>query len=534
MRKMNKRFAFSSIFLLSLTLLIIAMPYMVKEARKASASSIDPSKGAISYYRADLFDYESSMRSENGNFLLGYNEFDNDAALLLFNQENYYVKPEAFGQTVVPKPGEHNSWISSYKHKVVQGLVKEELDSDGMLVLANKRVAVSKDKAVKLFDETDVETYMGAYSFPFENVGNGYLQYDSSKNHVEITSTLAENKLLNMKRYDVASSSGFMPFNKLFTSLGSDENGQYALSGNRNFYFGMKVSVPFAMTKGGKITTATGEEEDMIFSFSGDDDLWVYIDDVLVLDLGGVHDKVSGQINFATGVVTTEGNHFNPNTGKFQKEVTSKSVNNTYVKSLSVGRHKLQVFYLERGGLVSNCKITFRLQEDKTPAEIEDSSDELVGPKDEENKDEETTPTQAPNIPTDTPSSPTEGPTEENVVPSRTPVNPSRAPQGMVEKEEYVSDDEASEDFAYRMEDIIVEKEVSKGDTDLANGDGKGTIADDEDKQNEDTVKIFDLEVPLGFLPKTGTISGIVFYMVGALLIIVGVAMIVVRTRSKK
>ena len=114
MRKMRKKIAFSFIFVLSLAFMTLAMPYMLKMATKSSASS-DPEVGTISYYKADLFDYESSKRSSNGNFLLGEDELNNDSTLFLFNQDNYYVKGEDFGQEVVPRPGEHNSWIRAYK-----------------------------------------------------------------------------------------------------------------------------------------------------------------------------------------------------------------------------------------------------------------------------------------------------------------------------------------------------------------------------------------------------------------------------------
>ena len=379
MRKMRKKIAFSSIFVLSLALMTLAMPYITKIAHKSSASS-DPEIGTISYYKADLFDYESSKRSSNGNFLLGEDEINNDSALFLFNQDNYYVKAEDFGQEVVPRPSEHNSWISAYKYKVVQGLVENSLNKDGTVRLANNRVAVSGNQAVNLFQSSDVNTYMGSYRFPFENIGNGYLQYDSSKNHVQVTKELGEDGLLKMERYDMASNIGFMPFNKLDTSKGSDENGHYALSGSKNYYFGMKLELPFVKPKDGKVKTFNGSEEDMVFSFSGDDDLWVFVDGNLVLDLGGVHDAVSGIINFATGKVETKGNHFDETSGKYNNTVSSVAMDNPYINSLTVGRHTLQVFFLERGGAVSNCKITFRLQEDQTPEEEPISSPDVVFP----------------------------------------------------------------------------------------------------------------------------------------------------------
>jgi fibro-slime domain-containing protein len=236
---------------------------------------------------------------------------------------------------------------------------------------------------VKLFDIDDPKTFRGSYSFPFVNIGDGYLEFDSSKNHVEVTRKMDSSKdggLLKMKRYERASSEGFMPFNKINVSKGLDENGYYALSGNKNYCFGMKMEIPFVMSKGGKITTYSGKEEDMIFKISGDDDMWVYVDGELVLDLGGIHHQVEGMINFATGVVSTTGNHINDGTGLYNKEVTTVLSENTSIKKLSGGRHKLQVFYLERGSSVSNCKITVRVQEDQTPRETVAPEEDIVGP----------------------------------------------------------------------------------------------------------------------------------------------------------
>ena len=63
----------------------------------------------------------------------------------------------------------------------------------------------------------------------------------------------------------------------------------------------MTMGINFNVPADGKVNG-----KDMVFEFKGDDDVWVYIDDVLVLDIGGTHGAQSGTINFATGEIEIE------------------------------------------------------------------------------------------------------------------------------------------------------------------------------------------------------------------------------------
>ena len=131
-------------------------------------------------------------------------------------------------------------------------------------------------------------------------------------------------------------------------------------------WFGMTMEFDFYMPKDGKINNS-----DMIFSFSGDDDVWVFIDDVLVLDLGGTHGAVDGDINFSTGEVTSylnwNGVIGTPNKTSILKsfEEASSTSEITWNKSNTTfenyTKHTLKFFYLERGAAISNCKIRFNI-----------------------------------------------------------------------------------------------------------------------------------------------------------------------------
>lgn len=133
-----------------------------------------------------------------------------------------------------------------------------------------------------------------------------------------------------------------------------------------NHHFGMSMTTEFVQPTGGKTT----DNKDMIFEFSGDDDVWVYIDDVLVGDLGGIHEKATLDINFATGEVKV--GHIDGANGtertieattikaKFDAAgVDTKNFrDNTFSNST---KHTLSFFYLERGAGASNMSLKFNL-----------------------------------------------------------------------------------------------------------------------------------------------------------------------------
>lgn len=163
----------------------------------------------------------------------------------------------------------------------------------------------------------------------------------------------------------------FFPFDsadKVFTESGKNLSPIGIKDGENdklNHHFGMSMTTEFVQPNGGKTTKG----EDMVFEFSGDDDVWVYIDGVLVGDLGGIHEKATLKINFATGEVKV--GHIDGANGteqilettnikaKFQAAgATSNFSGNTFSDST---KHKLSFFYLERGAGASNMSLKFNL-----------------------------------------------------------------------------------------------------------------------------------------------------------------------------
>ena len=165
----------------------------------------------------------------------------------------------------------------------------------------------------------------------------------------------------------------FFPFDsasKVFDENGNNLSPKQIIDGstNLNHHFGMSVTTEFVQPASGKTTG----NKDMIFEFSGDDDVWVYIDGVLVGDLGGIHEKATLKINFATGGVHV-GHVDNANDPeKTIQDTTIKAMfqaagadtsnrrfsGNTFLDS---SKHTLSFFYLERGAGASNMSLKFNL-----------------------------------------------------------------------------------------------------------------------------------------------------------------------------
>lgn len=145
----------------------------------------------------------------------------------------------------------------------------------------------------------------------------------------------------------------------------------YGFNETNNFYFGMYVWADFYQPKGGMVEDNDGSgSSPMVFEFTGDDDMWVYIDGVLVLDLGGIHDAQSGTIDFETGnvrwTVTETGDEPTWRSSTLRdifanagEDTSTDWDGNTFADG---SNHRIQIFYMERGAGASNLKMRFNLK----------------------------------------------------------------------------------------------------------------------------------------------------------------------------
>lgn len=228
------------------------------------------------------------------------------------------------------------------------------------------------ENIIKVYPEITVEAGKEGDEF-FQLTEDGTYSYNSSEYNASYDSTSK-----TLKRAGEASDAnyGFWPFG------GTNQAGH-----KRNNFFGMSLKFDFYKPADGKYGQ---NDEDMIFSFSGDDDVWVYItnnnnpdDSKLVLDIGGNHGRMDGTINFATGEVVYSNKNaasherdnrviYNASTDEeFERLYDENGSYSTYttkipgwgtdfMKDGEDGNYTLEFYYLERGG-ISNCQIQFKL-----------------------------------------------------------------------------------------------------------------------------------------------------------------------------
>lgn len=281
----------------------------------------------------------------------------------------------------------NDNTFNEYTHgnQMFAEIVQRKLSDDGYPVL-NYSTTRSTQSLSYLFggdgsNRSYIDNYQNVTGL-LQRDDDGYYYFDSSQNYARFNDRSNSFTLTGDPRTGAASVPQFTPF---------DDRSK---SDNYNYSFGMDISATFYMPEYEGEAGVLSNGEDMIFDFTGDDDVWVFIDDVLVLDLGGIHDATSGEINFHTGAISYDAEPYRGQSGEHwtgANGVTHGSIKDAFTAAGKTwnddpyATHTIKFFYLERGDGGSNCRIRFNLptipdgsveiEKDVTYANLNDVSD---------------------------------------------------------------------------------------------------------------------------------------------------------------
>lgn len=273
---------------------------------------------------------------------------------------------------------------------ICSGLVEKSLDKSNNIVFTNTEPGLFRsDDTTNSYGKT-IYTNVGL-PFQYDKTTN-YYTFNSNKmsahftdekpagSNTNLTYSASPQTITDLSVQGKSDKASWLPF----------DNGTSATMDTATYHFGMQAVIPFSMTANGKMNAADEKSADIRFDFSGDDDVWVFVDGKLVLDIGGIHNEMAGTMNFATNkwkVLKSTDNTNEDTVGDMNGQKMTGKLFNTDSEEGILGTdretfaattsHTLTVFYLERGAGASNCKIRFNL-----PMEDSVSVKKLVSDKD--------------------------------------------------------------------------------------------------------------------------------------------------------
>ena len=287
-----------------------------------------------------------------------------------------------------PSPGK--SGQLSNGNNATQGLVSDTLSDNNLMIKTSEGTVKAP-----YFDESFLagnnskNTVLGkvynSVTFPFikekmtsksDSSAKGTVEYwtfDSAKSakngNLELQHSEADGYFLNPTNNAVYGQTADKGFPDTSAQGKSGKNyfpfnntKQSGTAAKLNYGFGQKFDLKFRLSSDGTVTTSDNEKVPIEFNFSGDDDVWVFIDGKLVLDVGGGHGKVSGTINFKDKTVTVSGIK-NPTGGDADTNGTAKKFD-AIKEEDNTKEHTLTMFYMERGLWESNMSISFNFPDE--------------------------------------------------------------------------------------------------------------------------------------------------------------------------
>lgn len=390
-----------------------ASTYEVENADAASNAS------TIKYFPVTMYNYdtktintathnaEAAKASENGqNSISSWNGLyfssgnpvkgAGDDKYRKYNQSQYLGDNvgTASGKTYrAEKYATWNYWGGNAGYTgnyIYSGLVEENLDKSNNIVFTKTEPGLFHSDDTTNNYGKEIYTNVGL-PFQYDKTTN-YYTFNSNKmsahftsknpagSNTNLTYSTSPQTITDLSVQGKSDNASWLPF----------DEGSSATMTSATYHFGMQAVIPFSMTANGRMNAANDSSEAIKFDFSGDDDVWVFVDGKLVLDIGGIHNEMAGTMNFATNewkVLKSTDNNSSGTAGDMNdQKMTGQLFNDkngtgvlrtdreTFAATTS---HTLTVFYLERGAGASNCKIRFNL-----PMEDSVSVKKLVSDKD--------------------------------------------------------------------------------------------------------------------------------------------------------